>query len=77
MDEYGAGERLMGLTQKGEIFIFAKNNYEVDAESLVHAGKSPAHAGNKRDSEFCGACFRRHGQIPVRECPGTGHHLRD
>lgn len=61
VDQYGAGERLMGLTAAGEIFIFAKNNYEVDAEALVRAGKSAAHAGNKRDSEFCGACFDASG----------------
>lgn len=63
IDEYGAGERLMGLTHKGEIFIFAKNNYEVDAESLVRAGKSAAHVGNMRDSEFCGACFDATGKF--------------
>ncbi len=62
VDEYGAGERLMGLTPKGEIFIFAKNNYEVDAETLKRVGKSVTHAGNKRDSEFCGACFDATGK---------------
>jgi secreted PhoX family phosphatase len=62
VDEYGVGERLMGLTQKGEIFIFAKNNYEVDAETLLRAGKSAAHAGNRRNSEFCGACFDASGK---------------
>lgn len=62
VDEYGVGERLMGLTTKGGIFIFAKNNYEVDAESLLRVGKLSAHAGNKRDSEFCGACFDTSGK---------------
>ena len=62
VDEYGPGERLMGLTTKGEIFMFAKNNYEFDAETLRRAGKSPQHAGNKRDSEFCGACFDPSGK---------------
>jgi secreted PhoX family phosphatase len=63
VDEYGAGERLMGLTQQGEVFVFAKNNYAVDAEALLRAGKSAAHAGNKRDSEFCGACFDATGKF--------------
>ena len=61
LDQYGAGERLMGLTAKGDIFIFAKNNYAVDAAALGRAGKSTAHAGDKRDSEFCGACFDASG----------------
>ncbi len=62
VDEYGVGERLMGLTAKGGIFTFAKNNYEVETEALIRAGKLAAHAGNKRDSEFCGACFDASGK---------------
>lgn len=62
VDEYGSGERLMGLTAKGEIFIFAKNNYELDPDALRRAGKSPVLAGNRRDSEFCGACFDTSGK---------------
>lgn len=62
-DQYGPGERLMGLTARGEIFIFAKNNYEVDAGELQRAGKLPSHAGDRRSSEFCGACFDATGKF--------------
>jgi hypothetical protein len=63
IDEYGPGERLMGLTSRGEIFIFAKNNYEVDADTLRRVGKAPEHAGDRRASEFCGACFDATGKF--------------
>ncbi|MCX2861492.1 DUF839 domain-containing protein [Paucibacter sp. PLA-PC-4] len=56
-DSFGFGSRLMGLTQEGDTFIFCKNNVNVSAAELSAAGKLASLAGDRRSSEFCGACF--------------------
>ncbi|QPF75579.1 DUF839 domain-containing protein [Roseateles sp. DAIF2] len=56
-DMFGFGERLMGLTDEGSAYIFAKNNYNVTAAQLAAAGKRTSLAGDRRGTEFCGACF--------------------
>jgi uncharacterized protein len=61
-DEFGFGNRLMGLNEKGETFIFAKNNVQLDAAQISAAGKT-ATAGDYRNREFCGACFDPFGRI--------------
>lgn len=56
-DQFGPGTRVMGLTQNGGSFIFAKNNTNLSSAQLTAAGKSAALSGDRRSSEFCGACF--------------------
>jgi secreted PhoX family phosphatase len=61
-DQFGFGNRLMGLNEKGETFIFSKNNIQLSAEQIGAAGKKVA-AGDYRNREFCGACFDPFGRI--------------
>jgi len=55
-DDYGFGERVLGLTPAGEAFIFAKNNVVFDDVQAAAAGKKVS-GGDYRNREFCGACF--------------------
>ncbi|SDS09014.1 hypothetical protein SAMN05216421_0888 [Halopseudomonas xinjiangensis] len=56
LDEYGFGERLIGLTGSGEPYIFAKNNIVFNDVEAAAAGKNVA-GGDYRNKEFAGACF--------------------
>lgn len=56
-DQFGTGLRLMGLADRGEVFIFAKNNIVTTAAQMTAAGKSASLAGDRRGNEFCGGCF--------------------
>lgn len=56
-DPFGPGTRLMGLTDAGGTFIFAKNNINLSSAQLTSVGKLASLAGDRRSSEFCGACF--------------------
>jgi secreted PhoX family phosphatase len=56
-DEFGLGQRLMGLSPNGDTFIFAKNNVNLSAAQLTAAGKNTGLAGNHVTNEFAGACF--------------------
>lgn len=56
-DSFGFGSRLMSLTPEGDTFILVKNNVNVSAAQLSAAGKLSSLAGDRRSSEFCGACF--------------------
>jgi hypothetical protein len=56
-DEFGFGQRLMGLTAGGDAYIFAKNNINVSAAQLQGASKQTSLAGDHRSNEFAGACF--------------------
>ncbi|MGD9943273.1 MAG: alkaline phosphatase PhoX [Burkholderiaceae bacterium] len=60
-DAFGYGMRLMGLTDEGDSFIFAKNNVQLSASQLAAAGKSVA-ARDYRNQEFAGACFDPSGR---------------
>lgn len=61
-DEFGFGERLLGLSREGEVYTFAKNNIVFsDAESAA-AGKK-ASGGDYRGNEFAGACFDPSGHF--------------
>lgn len=62
-DQFGFGQRLMGLTDAGDAYIFAKNNVNLSATQLGDAGKLAALAGDRRGSEFCGACFDPSGRF--------------
>jgi len=61
-DEFGFGERLLGLTHEGEAYIFAKNNIVFDDMQAAAAGKQ-ASGGDYRNREFCGACFDPSGHF--------------
>lgn len=56
-DEFGMGQRLMGLDTNGDTYIFSKNNINLSAAQLTAAGKLSSLAGDRRANEFCGACF--------------------
>ena len=58
-DDFGPGERLMGLTPAGETYIFAKNNIMLTAAEIRGAGKSLEFIdeGDYRQTEWAGATF--------------------
>ncbi len=64
-DEFGMGERLLGLTPGGETFIFAKNGIVLDAAAIRSAGKSAEfiEADDHRGTEWAGATFDPTGRI--------------
>jgi secreted PhoX family phosphatase len=53
--------RLMGVTPQGASFVFARHNFNFTAEQLAAAGKSPALAGDHRDTEWAGSTFSPDG----------------
>lgn len=55
-DDFGFGDRLMGVLPSGESFVFAKNNVDLSPDDVTTAGKNVA-PGDYRDNEFAGACF--------------------
>jgi secreted PhoX family phosphatase len=63
-DDFGLGERMMGLTPAGETYLFAKNNVMLTAADIKAAGKSAAFIkeGDFRDSEWAGATFDPSGK---------------
>jgi secreted PhoX family phosphatase len=61
-DEFGFGDRLMGVMSNGKSYIFAKNNVRLSPEDLAKAGKNVA-PDDYRDNEFCGACFDPSGHF--------------
>lgn len=61
-DQFGRGMRLMGLTDEGDSFIFAKNNVNVTSSQLAAAGKTIG-SGDYRNTEFAGACFDPSGRF--------------
>ena len=56
-DSFGFGQRLMGLTARGDAYIFAKNNVVLSEDQLIVAGKQTSLQGDHRSKEFAGACF--------------------
>lgn len=64
-DEFGQGERLLGLTPAGETYVFAENNVALDPSALAGAGKSAEfiEAVDHRDNEWAGATFDPTGRV--------------
>lgn len=62
-DEFGVGQRLMGLTADGDAYIFAKNNVNLRPDDVARAGKAASTAGDNRTHEFAGACFDPTGRF--------------
>ena len=66
-DQFGTGMRMMGLTSRGEVYVFAKNNITLSNAQLDAMGRrgfqfSPT-AGDYRNTEFAGACFDPTGRV--------------
>jgi uncharacterized protein len=61
-DEFGFGDRIIGLTPAGDSFIFAKNNVVVSDLLVMAAGKN-VEGGDYRGNEFAGACFDPSGHF--------------
>jgi secreted PhoX family phosphatase len=63
-DDFGPGERLMGLTPAGETYLFAKNNVALTAAEVQGAGKSTEFIkeGDYRETEWAGANFDPSGK---------------
>lgn len=61
-DEFGFGERVMGLTPSGDSYIFAKNNIVLSDADITVSGKV-AEPGDYRDREIAGACFDPSGEF--------------
>ena len=61
-DEFGFGERLLGLTGAGESYIFAKNNIVFSDVEAANTGKNVS-GGDYRNQEFAGACFDPSGHF--------------
>jgi hypothetical protein len=60
-DQYGPGTRLVGLTNAGESYYFAKNNVALTSTQIAGADKTIAE-GDYRDSEWTGACWSPDGR---------------
>ncbi len=61
-DQFGFGDRLVGITRDGGSYIFAKNNIVLTAAQIAAAGKVVGE-GDYRNNEFAGACFEPTGRI--------------
>jgi uncharacterized protein len=61
-DEFGFGDRMMGVLPNGKSYIFAKNNVQLTPDDIARAGKDVA-PDDYRDNEFCGACFDPSGHF--------------
>ncbi|ALO45271.1 PhoX family protein [Pseudohongiella spirulinae] len=61
-DEFGFGERVMGLTPTGDSYIFAKNNIVLSDTDIAVSGKV-AEPGDYRNREIAGACFDPSGEF--------------
>ncbi|MBV7257821.1 DUF839 domain-containing protein [Pacificimonas sp. WHA3] len=64
-DEFGFGERLLGLLPNGQAYPFAKNNIQLTTADIAGAGKSTMliGEGDYRRQEWAGACFDPTGRI--------------
>jgi len=58
VDEFGAGQRMMGFRDDGLAYIFAKNNVQLSPADLAKIGRTGQIGANDyRGAEFAGACF--------------------
>ena len=62
-DEFGFGERLLGLSPNGAPYILAKNNIVLEAADIARAGKNAKFIApnDYRGMEWCGANFNSSG----------------
>jgi uncharacterized protein len=58
VDEFGAGQRMMGFRDDGLAYILVKNNVQITPADLAKMGRTgQIGAADYRGSEFAGACF--------------------
>lgn len=77
-DDFGIGERLMGLTPAGETYLFAKNNVMLTDADVAAASKSTEFIKADDPRQRMGGChIRPVGQVAVRHHPDPGDHIRD
>ena len=70
-DAFGFGERMLGLGNDGQSYVFCKNNVNLTADDIAKAGKSVA-AGDYRGREFAGACFDAKGDVMFANMQSPG-----
>ncbi|HEX9706995.1 MAG TPA: alkaline phosphatase PhoX [Steroidobacteraceae bacterium] len=61
-DIYGPGTRLIGITEVGDSYAFAKNNVSLELEETVGPGKR-IFPDDYRASEWAGVCFDPDGDV--------------
>tara|TARA_R100001015_G_C4557571_1_gene118098 strand:- start:282 stop:845 length:564 start_codon:yes stop_codon:yes gene_type:complete len=61
-DQFGFGERVLGLQTTGDSFVFAKNNVVLSEADITRAGKQ-CEARDYRNQEIAGACFDSTGEF--------------
>jgi len=76
VDQFGRGERMMGLTPQGEVYILVKNNIQLSSAQLSAMGRTghpfSPNPGDYRSSEFAGACFDPTGRTMYVNSQGPG-----
>jgi secreted PhoX family phosphatase len=63
-DQFGSGQRMMGLTPAGETYLFARNNIMLTNAEITAAGKSTdfIREGDHRQMEWAGVTFDPSGK---------------
>jgi uncharacterized protein len=63
-DDFGVGQRMMGLTPAGETYLFARNNITLTPADIQAAGRSTEfiREGDHRQSEWAGVTFDPSGR---------------
>jgi secreted PhoX family phosphatase len=62
VDRYGPGTRMIGITEEGKSFAFAKNVVSLHAAQVAKAGKRVA-PRDYRPEEWAGCCFDANGEV--------------
>lgn len=64
VDQFGPGQRLTGLTNAGDAYVFAKNALNLSAANLASMSRTGQfNPGDYRGIEFAGACFDPTGRV--------------
>ena len=61
-DQFGFGERVLGLKSTGDSFVFAKNNIVLSEADITRAAKQ-CEPRDYRNEEIAGACFDSTGEF--------------
>jgi uncharacterized protein len=62
IDRYGPGTRLIGITEQGNSYAFAKNAIRLSIDQVTKAGKQ-VRPGDYRPEEWAGSCFDARGEV--------------
>jgi secreted PhoX family phosphatase len=64
VDQFGAGNRMMGYTSQGLAYIFGKNHVQLSPTDIAAIGRTgQVEAGDYRGQEFAGATFDALGRV--------------